>query len=449
MLALLPAPNEGPLAAGLGEWVGRNDAPAGLEAGSVRLDQALGSRINLFVRYSDAPSHNQFGSLSVNRLDLRARALTLGLTSRVTSGIVLDTRLNESESSAHSVWGTAADPDGLGCELQPLTVSFSPAGDCNTLVRFTIAGVGQLASGVEGNRLQRQFQAIQTVSFYRGKHALSLGGDYRRIGAIRRDTSGSLQVIADTVADLAFQNNLWLARTLSPIEQAVNVPELSLWAGDTWHAARRLTVTAGLRWEFSPGIVPSGAGSILFFAPATGTFQAFCGASEPCQPLWPTSYRDLAPRLGLALRLTGDGRTMLRAGGGLYYDSSMSIATDYLNGGPLGIASYSSGRNGAFSTQLSYGFLPDLRLPAVGEWNLTCGARPERARYRCPGLRGLRRLRLHSPRGGWPGVYADFVGSPDHQQRPIALPFAPGRVPAPFHRRPGSAGVLHLVAFDR
>jgi hypothetical protein len=217
--------------------------------------------------------------------------------------------------------------------------------------------------------LQRQFQAVQSVSFHRGKHGLSLGGDYRRIGAIRRDTSGSLQVIADTVADLAFQNNLWLARTLSPIEQAVNVPELSLWIGDTWHAARSLTVTAGLRWEFSPGIVPSG--SVLLFAPQTASFQSFCGPSQTCRPLWPTSYRDFAPRLGLAWRLTGDGRTVLRAGGGLYYDSAMSIATDYLNGGPLGIANFSSGRNGVFSTQLYYGFMPNLRLPAVGQWNLT------------------------------------------------------------------------------
>ena len=370
VLALLPQPNEGPLAAGLGEWVGRNDAPAGLATGSVRLDQALGSRVSMFARYSDAPSNNRFGNFTINRLDLRSRALTVGMTSRVTPGIVLDTRLNESESSASSVWGIVAD-DGPGCELQPLTIVFSPAGDCNTLVRFTIAGVGQIASGREGNRVQRQFQAIQTASFYPGKHSLTLGGDYRRIGAVRRDVSGSLQVIADSVADLAFQNNLWLARIASPIEQTVNVPELSLWIADTWHATRRLTLTAGLRWEFSPGVVPSGAGSVLFYTAQTGTFQTYCGSGQPCQPLWPTSYRDFAPRLGLALRLTRDGRTVLRAGGGLYYDSAMSIAADYLNGGPMGIANYSSGRTGLFSTQLSYGFLPGLRLPAVGQWNLT------------------------------------------------------------------------------
>jgi hypothetical protein len=368
VINLLPLPNHGPLGAGVGEWVGRTDPSAGLESGSIRLDQSMGSRVSLFTRFSDAPSENAFGSLSINRIELRSRALTVGMTSRVTAGIVLDTRLNESESSAHSVWGTPGDTAGPGCELQPLTVVFSPAGDCNTLVRFTIGGVGYLASGREGDRAQRQFQAVQTAAFYRGKHALSIGGDYRRIGAIRRDAAGTLQALADNVNDLAFQNNLWLART-SPLYEVLNVPEVSLWIGDTWRASRRVTVTAGLRWEFSDGVVPPG--STLFYDPQHGTFFPFCGVGEPCQPLWKTSYRDLAPRLGLAIRLTGDGRTVLRAGGGIYYDSALSIATDYLNGGPLGIANFSSGRGGAFSTQLNYGFMPGLKLPGVGQWNLT------------------------------------------------------------------------------
>ena len=117
--------------------------------------------------------------------------------------------------------------------------------------------------------------------------------------------------------------------------------ELSLWAEDTWRASARLTVTAGLRWEFNPAPVAS----VYFLNPATNTFFT------ENQPLWPTSYRNFAPRLGLAWRLTKDGRTVLRAGGGLYYDSSMSIATDFLNGGPLSIASATSEINGLFSTQ--------------------------------------------------------------------------------------------------
>ncbi len=73
----------------------------------------------------------------------------------------------------------------------------------------------------------------------------------------------------------------------------------------------------------------------------------------------------------MALRVTADGRTVLRGGGGLYYDSSLSIATDVLNGGPLSVGDFTSASGGIFSTLLTYGFRPDLRLPKVEQWNVS------------------------------------------------------------------------------
>jgi len=145
-----------------------------------------------------------------------------------------------------------------------------------------------------------------------------------------------------------------------PIRQTAGAQELSSWIGDTWRATSRLTVTAGLRWEFSPA--PTGSVLVLSGGTVSPRTQTV--------PLWPLRFGNLAPRLGLAWRFGADGKTVLRAGGGLYFDSSMSIAADALNGGPLGIAQYVSARNGLFSSELTYAFLPGLRLPAVGQWNL-------------------------------------------------------------------------------
>jgi hypothetical protein len=61
---------------------------------------------------------------------------------------------------------------------------------------------------------------------------------------------------------------------------------------------------------------------------------------------------------------------VVRAGAGLYYDSGLSIATDVLNGGPLSISQY-GGRYPLFSSLLSFGFMPDLRLPWVREHSLS------------------------------------------------------------------------------
>jgi len=65
----------------------------------------------------------------------------------------------------------------------------------------------------------------------------------------------------------------------------------------------------------------------------------------------------------------GSGHTVLRAGAGLYYDSSLSLAADLVNSGPLNMRQYGSGRNAPFSPLMSYGFLPALRLPLVKHWN--------------------------------------------------------------------------------
>jgi hypothetical protein len=230
-------------------------------------------------------------------------------------------------------------------------------------VRLTINGIGQLESGREGERKQRQFQTVGALTLRHSNHSLGFGVDYRRITAVRRDATGTLAVIADELTDLSNSRNVWVGTT-PEVSSTAQVQELSLWAQDTWQATPRLTIAAGLRWEFSPAPVP--VTPVYFYDTVAQRLNYVAG-----QPLWPTSYRDFAPRLGLAWRLRQDGRTVLRAGGGLYYDSSMSIATDILNGGPLSITSFTSGSHSPFNSQLSYGFMPGLALPEVAQWNVS------------------------------------------------------------------------------
>src|SRR6202011_5334800 len=94
-------------------------------------------------------------------------------------------------------------------------------------------------------------------------------------------------------------------------------------------------------------------------------------AASPGRPIWQPHYANLAPRLGFAYRPTNGGRTVVRAGAGFYFDSSLSLATDLVNGGPLNATTYQSGRNGIFSTVLRFGFPQDLHLPLVKQWNFS------------------------------------------------------------------------------
>jgi hypothetical protein len=363
-LDLFPAPAGDPGKGLVGEVLERNTRPAGLYAGAARFDQALGSRVSLFGRYSDAPSQNQFGGLSVDALDLRTQSLTLGVNARITHAIVLDARANESEAWAQSRWSPGRD-----CALQPFIYSFYGIPlSCDSLVRFWIGGIGQLVSGREGDRRQRQFQTVETLSMHLGSHNLTLGSDYRGITAIRRDPTSTYGLIADDVSALADRRNLWTSTT--PGQNAsLRVDELSLWIQDTWQPWKRMTVSAGLRWEYSPPLVapPNSVNNPLYYFLDPTTQNIVSGS----QPLWLSSDRNLAPRLGLAFLLTRDGRTVLRTGGGLYYDSSLSIATDVLNGGPLSIAQLKSAIHAPFPSIMSFAFMPNLVLPEVGQWNFS------------------------------------------------------------------------------
>jgi hypothetical protein len=360
LIALFPEPTRNDFAAGIGEWVGRSKRPAGLNTGGARIDQALGARLSFFGRYNDSPSQNEFGALAINQLDLRAQSLTLGLNARATANTILDFHANESQATAHSNWTPGGD-----CALQTLTESFFHAPSaCDYLVRFWIGGVGQLVSGREGLRRQRQFQLTQSTSLSRNRNTVAFGVDYRSIIGIRRDPTGTLAIIADDISGLADKRNLWTSSATGQNGSAA-VKEASLWVQDKWQPVPRLTIAAGLRWEYSPP--PLSTTKTLFLD--IGTNSLF--DKLPNQPLWDRSVRNFAPRLGAAWQLTRDGRTVLRAGGGVYYDSSMSIATDLLNGGPLSIESLSSSIHSPASSLLSYGFLPGLVLPFVGQWNVS------------------------------------------------------------------------------
>jgi hypothetical protein len=364
-LDLFPAPNGAPLGPSLAAWNGRNIRPSQLDSGVARLDQALGSRATLFARYNDSPSYNQFGAIEVNRLDLRFRSLTLGLNVRPSANWILDARANESESRAESSWAKPGQAIGSGCDLEPMTSFLFPptlSPTCNALVRFSIGGVGQVVVGREGVRQQRQFQSITSAAWTGGKHALRFGVDYRRINPLRHDATNVLSALADDINALTDKKFLWLGFS-EAVDRSTEVSELSLWGQDTWQVSQRLTLTAGLRWEYNPP--PSVQGKPYFFHPETGTVL------DDSRPLWLTVYTNFAPRLSAAWRVTKSGNTVVRAGAGLFYDSSLSIATDLINNGPLSITDFRSGRAGLFSSLLSFGFMPDLRLPRLTEWNFT------------------------------------------------------------------------------
>jgi len=358
LLNMFPTPNGPELGKGLAEWSGGISRPARFDAGALRLDHAFTSRLTGFARYSETPSSTDYGSDPINSLGIGSRFVTGGLTLRTQPNLVFDLRLNASSANVTSIWvqNGATLPD---CSIEAAIKFFQIPTTCNYLVRLSIAGVGEVVSGSEGRRSQSQYQISPSASWNKGTHSIQLGVDYRRLAPIRSDATGTLSILGDTVPDLASSNKFW--HTTSP-QQYVSavVSEISAFAQDTWRVTPRLTVLYGLRWEISPAPVLRGATS---FDPATSTSQ------DVQRPTWPSTLTNFAPRLGIAYQPFANGRTVVRAGVGYYFDSSLSLATDLVNDGPLNVSNFQSPRNGIALAQLVFGFSPGLRLPLVKQWN--------------------------------------------------------------------------------
>ncbi len=100
---------------------------------------------------------------------------------------------------------------------------------------------------------------------------------------------------------------------------------------DNWQVSSRLTLNLGLRWDpYLPYF--DREGRVVCFQPATTQRSVrypnaplgFLYGGEDSDPGCPqggseSNWWNLGPRFGLAYRLTQDGKTSLRFGGGIYY----------------------------------------------------------------------------------------------------------------------------------
>jgi hypothetical protein len=186
------------------------------------------------------------------------------------------------------------------------------------------------------DRIEKRYQFTDSATVTHGKHTFKFGGD---VNVIQLRTSkpqifqldfggdvnfGGISLGAGTPSTTPAQGyGLGIPQTyiqgIGNANQTFDNLPFAFFAQDTWRMTPRFTVNYGLRYdvEISP-----------LFAPATAINAAAEKSLGVVEGI-PRNYKNIAPRFGIAWDPAGDGKTVVRAGYGLFYDHPLlAIAFD-------------------------------------------------------------------------------------------------------------------------
>ena len=293
-----------------------------VEFGQARIDQNFSDNDTLFARYTiddgvlDNATNNNRAVASGTAFPgfrtagtSRNQFLTLSENHIFTSALLNTARASMSRTS-FGVSGTS--PLTLG-DPRYTFIPGQPLGG---------GSIGGLTNPPGQGSYSYHIQTIFTISddlfFTKGRHALKFGGLFNRYNLYNRESKLLYgQLAFTTVAD--FMQGIY--DNFSGLAPGSNLPRF--WTYKTWgfyaqddiRVNSRLTVNAGLRYEFL--VIPR---------ERFGLESRFLNFADPNQD-WTSgpvmrnpSKKNLSPRVGFAWDVFGTGKTAIRSGFGLYFE---------------------------------------------------------------------------------------------------------------------------------
>ena len=247
----------------------------------------------------------------------------------------------------------------------PASLGFDCTGvapPCNTVVAddplgaapplIAVNGAFSLGPSPQGPTKEHRvtFQYQDTLSWNKGKHALKLGADLRWVrnnfnfdffnnGSFFFNDFGAFT--GDGLADFVggFWDNYF---QFSNAVYGIRTHSLYFFGQDEWKLTKNFTLDYGLRYEYnSPqtdphnniiGWYPGQQSSVFPAAP-----KGFLYAGDPGTPnrgLIAADRNNFAPRLGFSWDMFGNGKLVMRGGGGIFYDIEDGALNEQFGGQP-------------------------------------------------------------------------------------------------------------------
>ncbi len=372
---------------------------------NARVDHRFSDKNSLFARYAywkaDSNAYDAWGTHTSGqgRTGIYTQSAILGDTHAFSSSTILDLRLSYLRVFQHEF------PDSLGVDLSQFGAGWAGLtgqllAPANYPALSFSDGQGITGSNGIGSQLfwhQNMYTLSGTITKLVGRHQIKFGGVTRHVQWISEPQNGVLTLNFDQAATAnAGAGGSAVASALLGIVGAQGSQVASGMVGgsrayftsygffvdDTFQATRKLTITAGLRWD-QPSVFseasnndtvflpnqPSPLGS--FFNPVTGQTQQLVGnVALVGSSAWKSQREDnlhwklFSPRIGLAYRLTD--KTVLRGAYGISYPPS-TLSQDGPNLSPVNAAQGGGGPSATVANPFPNG------LPQPKRRNVTPG----------------------------------------------------------------------------
>jgi hypothetical protein len=317
-----------------------------------RVDWIINSKHSLYGRYLQ-DNYNQPAPWTPTNI---LYTTTLGVSQRPQTVVLGDTYAISTNllNSFHFTFGrkfiarfpnsNGIDPADLGVQniyTPPLArdnLQVAVTGD------FSTGGSGYSKWGVNS------YQEADDMDWVHGKHQIAFGGELIRTEDNQNDEyndSGTFsfngQYSNEPLLDLLLGKMNGFTQTLQQ-DYSYRQTLIELYGQDTIRLTPKLVANVGLRWEptlpphdyFNRGSTFSlegyATGKVSSVFPNAPPGQYFYGDPGVTKSFTSDHWLNLSPRLGFVYDVRGDGKTTIRAGGGILFDSLGTFLTYRVTG---------------------------------------------------------------------------------------------------------------------
>ncbi len=191
------------------------------------------------------------------------------------------------------------------------------------LPKVSVGGFSPIGAtgGVPRSRVDANWHFVDNYSFKLGRHDMKVGYEYRRTTTQQifdPNFRGTLKFNDLTSFLAGIPDGGSQARGSSPRHTFEN--SHSAYLQDSFRWTPRLTLNVGVRWDYF-GVLGEKNNLLFRFVPSGGGSTVQVGVPGGPSQLYEPDYNNFAPRFAFIYDVSGNGKTVVRGGWGMFYDS--------------------------------------------------------------------------------------------------------------------------------